>query len=136
MGGRSSKQDPAPSGLQPVVLIADDDETMRLVLQRALTLAGYVAIPIDDGGEIWPILERENVTAILLDLKMPGMNGWEVLRRLHDDFRYGTRRDSLRVIVLSAQSDPETRKFALHLGAQHFLPKPVDLVELVELLSS
>jgi len=85
---------PVPQPESPIVLIADDDETMRLVLQRALTNDGYVAIPVDDGGEIWPILDRENVVALLLDLKMPGVNGWEVLRRLRDDFRAGTSRSS------------------------------------------
>ena len=78
------------------MLIADDDETIRLVLQRALTNEGYVAIPVDDGGEIWPILDRENVVALVLDLKMPGVNGWEVLRRLRDDFRYRSQTNSCR----------------------------------------
>ncbi len=107
------------------MLIADDDETIRLVLQRALTNEGYVAIPVDDGGEIWPILDRENVVALVLDLKMPGVNGWEVLRRLRDDFRYRSRR--IRVVVLSGQTDPESRDFALRLGAFQFFSKPVDL---------
>jgi CheY-like chemotaxis protein len=109
----------------PIVLIADDDETTRLVLQRALTANGCLAVPVDDGGEIWPILERENVRAIVLDLNMPGVNGWEVLRRLRDDFRFRTQR--VRVIVLSGQVDPETRRFALQLGATEFLAKPIDL---------
>jgi len=108
-----------------MVLIADDDETTRIVLQRALTLAGYIALPVDDGGEIWPILDREDVAALVLDLKMPGVNGWEVLRRLRDDFRYRSRH--VRVIVLSGQADPESRDFALQLGAAEFLSKPVDL---------
>jgi CheY-like chemotaxis protein len=109
----------------PIVLIADDDETTRLVLQRALTTDGCLAIPVDDGGEIWPILERENVRAIVLDLNMPGVNGWEVLRRLRDDFRFRMQR--VRVIVLSGQADPESQRFALQLGATEFLAKPVDL---------
>jgi len=108
-----------------MVLIADDDETTRIVVQRALTLAGYIALPVDDGGEIWPILDREDVAALVLDLKMPGVNGWEVLRRLRDDFRYRSRH--VRVIVLSGQADPESREFALQLGAAEFLSKPVDL---------
>jgi CheY-like chemotaxis protein len=107
------------------VLIADDDETTRIVLQRGLSQAGWLALPVDDGGEIWPILEREEVVALILDLNMPGVNGWEVLRRLRDDFRYRNR--GLRVIVLSGQADPESREFALRLGAAGFLEKPLDL---------
>src|SRR5262245_39967373 len=126
---RRRSPSPAPSpALQPeppIVLIADDDETIRLVLQRALTNDGYVAIPVDDGGEIWPILDREQVVALVLDLKMPGVNGWEVLRRLRDDFHYRSR--NIRVVVLSGQADPESRDFALQLGAVQFFAKPVDL---------
>ena len=108
-----------------IVLIVDDDETTRLVLQRGLSQAGWLALPVDDGGEIWPILEREEVAALVLDLNMPGVNGWEVLRRLRDDFRYRDR--GLRVIVLSGQTDPESRDFAMQLGATTFLAKPLDL---------
>jgi len=115
---------PAPVAPR-MVLIADDDETTRVVLQRALTQPGFIALPVDDGGEIWPILDREDVAALVLDLKMPGVNGWEVLRRLRDDFRYKQRR--VRVVVLSGQADRESRDFALQLGAADFLAKPVDL---------
>lgn len=108
-----------------IVLIADDDETTRIVLQRALSQAGFLALPVDDGGEIWPILDRENVVALVLDLNMPGVNGWEVLRRLKEDLEYRERR--IRVIVLSGQSDIESRRFALTLGAAEFLSKPLDL---------
>ena len=108
-----------------IVLIADDDESTRIVLQRALTKDGYIAIPVDDGGEIWPILDRENVVALVLDLKMPGVNGWEVLRRLREDFRYRGRR--IRVNVVSGQADRESREFALRLGADQFFAKPFDL---------
>jgi CheY-like chemotaxis protein len=124
-GSPSPAPSPAPQPESPIVLIADDDETIRLVLQRALTSEGYVALPVDDGGEIWPILDRENVVALVLDLKMPGVNGWEVLRRLRDDFRYRSR--NIRVVVLSGQADAESRDFALQLGAVQFFSKPVDL---------
>jgi CheY-like chemotaxis protein len=122
---RRGSPSPAPQPESPVVLIADDDETIRLVLQRALSNDGHVALPVDDGGEIWPILDRENVVALVLDLKMPGVNGWEVLRRLRDDFRYRSR--NIRVVVLSGQADAESRDFALQLGAVQFFSKPVDL---------
>ena len=124
-GFPSPAPSPAPQPESPIVLIADDDETTRLVLQRALTNDGYVAIPVDDGGEIWPILDRENVVVLVLDLKMPGVNGWEVLRRLRDDFRYRSRH--IRVVVLSGQADAESRDFARQLGAVQFFSKPVDL---------
>ncbi len=132
-GGVDRRKRPSPSpasgsSTSRIVLIADDDQTTRIVLQRFFTKLGWLALPVDDGGEIWPILERENVAALVLDLNMPGVNGWEVLRRLRTDFRYQGR--SVRVIVLSAQADPESRDFALELGAACFFSKPVDLGEL------
>jgi CheY-like chemotaxis protein len=123
-GSRASAS-PSPAPAMRMVLIADDDETTRIVLQRALSGAGYVALPVDDGGEIWPILDRENVVALILDLNMPGVNGWEVLRRLRDDVHYRSR--NIRVVVISGQSDTESRDFALSLGAAEFLSKPLDL---------
>ncbi|MGH7818933.1 MAG: response regulator [Candidatus Binatia bacterium] len=115
-----------------LVIIADDDETMRIVLQRALQHCGHLALPVDDGGEIWPILERERVAALILDLNMPGVNGWEVLRQLGDPL--SSRAKNFPVIVVSGQSDPETREFALRLGADAFFAKPVDLDELVAVI--
>lgn len=110
-----------------LVLIAEDDDTTRLVLQDALARLGYNAIPVDSGTGIFPILEREEVNAILLDLNMPGMNGWEVLRKLREDFSLRERRFHLSVIILSGQSDRASREFALSLGADAFLAKPLDL---------
>ena len=129
--GRRKPPTPGPASgpsTPRIVLIADDDQTTRIVLQRFFTKLGWLALPVDDGSEIWPILEREDVAALVLDLNMPGVNGWEVLRRLRDDFRYRGR--AMRVVVLSAQADPESRDFALELGAASFFSKPVDLGEL------
>ena len=122
---RGSRSAPRSEPRDRIVLIVDDDETTRIVLQRGLSQAGWLALPVDDGGEIWPILERENVVALVLDLNMPGVNGWEVLRRIRDDFRFRSR--GIRIVVLSGQADPESREFALQLGAADFLPKPLDL---------
>ncbi len=123
-GSPSLHSVPEPA-IPPIVLIADDDETTRLVLQRALTDSGCLALPVDDGGEIWPILEREDVRVLVLDLNMPGVNGWEVLRRLRDDLAF--REKHVHVVVLSGQTDAESRSFALQLGAVQFLAKPLDL---------
>jgi len=68
---------------------------------------------------------------VILDLRMPGMNGWEVLRRLKDTRQHPTMaRPALPVIVISGQSDPETQRFAVRLGAAAFIAKPIDLQDL------
>ena len=111
-----------------MIVVADNDEGMRLVLAHALTRNGYDVETISDGQLLWPTLQEPEVQLVILDLRMPGMNGWEVLRRLKDDRQHpAMARPALPVIVISAQSDPETKRFAVRLGAAEFMAKPIDL---------
>jgi DNA-binding response OmpR family regulator len=104
---------------------------MRTVLHDSLARGGYRVEALADGQLVWPMLEAGGVDLLILDLRMPGMNGWEVLRRLKDDqWRAQARAGALPVIVISAQSDPETESFALRLGAAAFMAKPLDLKDL------
>jgi len=89
-----------------------------------------VALPVDDGGELWPILEREDVGTLILDLNMPGVNGWEVLRRLRTDYRSR----GIRVPHRIGSERRESQEFALSLGADGFFSKPIDLQELTAAL--
>jgi len=111
-----------------MIVVADNDEGMRLVLAHALTRDGYAVETISDGQLLWPTLQEPTVQLVILDLRMPGMNGWEVLRRLKDSRQHPeVARPALPVIVISAPSDPETRRFAVRLGAAEFMAKPIDL---------
>jgi CheY-like chemotaxis protein len=111
-----------------MIVVADNDEGMRLVLAHALTRDGYAVEAIADGQLLWPVLQEPTVQLVILDLRMPGMNGWEVLRRLKDARQHPeVARPALPVIVISAQSDPETKRFAVRLGAAEFMAKPIDL---------
>jgi two-component system nitrogen regulation response regulator GlnG len=114
-----------------MILIAENDDSMRTVLHDALRRSGYRVEALADGQLVWPMLEAGEVELLILDLRMPGMNGWEVLRRLKDDHRRAqSPTPELPVIVISAQSDPETERFALRLGAAAFMAKPLDLNDL------
>ena len=114
-----------------MIVVADNDEGMRLVLAHALTRNGYAVETIADGQLLWPTLQEPEVQLVILDLRMPGMNGWEVLRRLKDVRQHPEMaRPTLPVIVISAQSDPETKRFAVRLGAAEFMAKPIDLKDL------
>ena len=114
-----------------MIVVADNDEGMRLVLAHALTRNGYDVETISDGQLLWPTLQEPEVQLVILDLRMPGMNGWEVLRRLKDDRQHpAMARPALPVIVISAQSDPETKRFAVRLGAAAFMAKPIDIRDL------
>jgi CheY-like chemotaxis protein len=115
----------------PLILIAENDDSMRTVLHDALLRYGYRVEALADGQLVWPMLEAGGVELLILDLRMPGMNGWEVLRRLKDDHRRAQApTQEVPVIVISAQSDPETERFALRLGAAAFMAKPLDLKDL------
>ena len=114
-----------------MIIVADNDEGTRLVLAHALTRGGYTVEVIADGQFLWPVLQEPEVQLVILDLRMPGMNGWEVLRRLKDTRQHpDIARPALPVIVISGQSDPETRRFAVRLGAAAFLAKPIDIKDL------
>jgi DNA-binding response OmpR family regulator len=114
-----------------MIVIAENDDSMRTVLHDSLLRSGYRVEALADGQLLWPMLEAGGVELLILDLRMPGMNGWEVLRRLKDGRRPGQAPASEPpVIVISAQSDPETERFALRLGAAAFMAKPLDLRDL------
>jgi two-component system OmpR family response regulator len=114
-----------------MILIADNDDSTRTVLTYSLERSGYAVEPVADGQLLWPRLEAGGVELLILDLRMPGMNGWEVLRRLRDRYRHTAETlPELPVIVISGQSDPETKSFAVRLGAAAFVAKPIDLKDL------
>ncbi len=114
-----------------MIVLADNDEATRIVLGQALERSGYAVETVADGQLLWPILHAPEVNLVILDLRMPGVNGWEVLRRLKDARRHpDMARPALPVIVISGQSDPETKRFAVRLGAAAFMAKPIDLKDL------
>jgi CheY-like chemotaxis protein len=115
----------------PMIVIADNDDATRIVLGHSLERNGYVVETIADGQLLWPTLQAPEVNLVILDLRMPGLNGWEVLRRLKDARQHpDMARPGLPVIVISGQSDPETKRFAVRLGAAAFMSKPIDLKDL------
>ena len=110
------------------IMIVDDEETNILMVQAFLQQNGYQHfIPVEDPRDALPLIDRQKPDVVLLDLKMPHINGLEILKRLARD----SKTERLPVIVLTAASDPETKKAALDAGAMDFLTKPVDPHELI-----
>jgi adenylate cyclase len=111
-------------GLAGRVLIADDDPVNREVLRRLLGRDGHVVAEAGSGHEALRLLEEQSFDVLLLDLLMPGMNGFEVLQRLRD----GARLRRTSVIVISAVDLVQGLVRCLESGADDYLTKPVDKV--------
>ncbi|HEX9689965.1 MAG TPA: response regulator [Thermoanaerobaculia bacterium] len=110
------------------VLIVDDDEGVRRLLAYELQPIGVHIFEAEDGATALEIASAETPDAILLDILMPGLDGWATLRSLKE--RPETR--NIPVIILSVV---ENRAFGLSLGAFDYLVKPVDVSRLLETLS-
>jgi len=105
-----------PAG--PIVLIVDDNMGLINLLQRYLVNHACRVIGAQSGAEGLRLAQELRPAVILLDVMMPGMHGWDVLQRLHND----PHTADIPVIVCSVLPNPD---LALSLGAALFLPKPV-----------
>ena len=105
----------------PTVLIVDDEKNIRLTLSSALEILNISADTASTGEEALQKLAAQSFRLMLLDLKLPGMNGLEVLRRVTD------RYPDLKVIIMTAYGSIEVAVEAMKTGAMDFLQKPLDL---------
>ncbi len=101
------------------VLIVDDDTKFLSFLARTLRRNGYVVLTANDGCEVPEVLSHTHVDLLVLDLQMPGMNGWEVIRSLRAE-----PQPLPKVVVVSGRSEDDTVAFVRRLGADAFLSKP------------
>ena len=111
------------------VLIVDDDEGMRDTL-TAILKRDYRVLRVASGEAALPILNREDVDLILLDVSLPGISGFEVLRIVKEN--YGL----IEVIMISAISEIETAVQAMKHGAYHYITKDFDYDELRSLVGN
>jgi CheY-like chemotaxis protein len=111
----------------PVILVAEDEASLRLMIAAALHRDGFDAVLCDDGRDALDQLERGvEVDAVLTDIRMPRMTGVEFVERLRSDNRWR----ALPVIAMSAYSD-EHQEFAVRgVGADAFLAKPFTIADL------
>jgi EAL domain-containing protein (putative c-di-GMP-specific phosphodiesterase class I)/DNA-binding response OmpR family regulator len=110
-----------------VVLIVDDDEPTRQLFAAALARAGFATRAAAEGRDVLDIVSDEPVGVVLLDDRMPGMSGLEVLAELRSSPGGAT----LPVIFVTGQDELDDRIRGLEAGANDYLTKPVELVELV-----
>ena len=108
------------------ILIVDDERKNRELLKVMLEPEGYVLVTADSGDEALVAVAGQPPDLILLDIMMPGMNGYVVTSRIKGD--PATRH--IPVILLSALDDRNSKMHGLSAGAEDFLTKPVDRTEL------
>jgi CheY-like chemotaxis protein len=117
------------------VLIVDDDQSVRFVLREALRGDGWSVDEVDDGAAVEEQLERQRYDLLMLDLYMPGMNGFEVLRRIRQSHAavlpLWKTPSTVGIIVLSGAAGHEGLDFAAKLGADICLRKPVELTDVL-----
>jgi diguanylate cyclase (GGDEF)-like protein/PAS domain S-box-containing protein len=116
----------ATSGPVSTVLIVDDEENNRKLLQLLLRAEGYLTVMASSAEEALSAISRSEPDLILLDIMMPGMNGYELATLLKAD----SATLNIPIIMLTAQMDRGVRVSGLKAGAEEFLTKPFESTEL------
>jgi two-component system alkaline phosphatase synthesis response regulator PhoP len=104
----------------PLVLLVEDEETLRRVLRNLLERDGFEVAEAADGAEALSAVDRLSPDAVVLDLNLPVLDGYAVLSRL----RTRSTSATLPVLVLTANGDEASEVRALKMGANEFLTKP------------
>lgn len=110
------------------ILVVDDDANSLDIVRTFLEARGYTVTTAMNGKEALARVEEVHPALVLLDVMMPGMDGWEVARIIknHPDF------DDVRIVMLTARSDFADKHEGLRVGADDYIVKPVRLDELGE----
>ena len=103
-----------------LVLIVDDEDMIRSLLRLTLVRAGYDVTEAETGKEGISIVREQKPDLVLLDVMMPGMDGYAVCEQIRQDPAVG----DTPVIMLSARKDPRSRQAGRQAGATYYLTKP------------
>ena len=106
------------------ILLADDEAEIRDVLRIYLEKDGYVVTEAADGVEAMNLLKKEPFDLVILDIMMPGVDGYRVLRSIRET-------NNVPVIMLSAKGTESDKILGLDLGADDYLVKPFGMMEMV-----
>ncbi len=110
------------------VLIADDDESIRWVLQKTVTGMGFAVDLAEDGEKALSLLSKHSYSAAFVDIRMPGMEGIEVLERIQ------AKKSPTRFFVMTAVRRPDAAARSTRAGAAEFITKPFDIGYIEKLL--
>jgi two-component system NtrC family response regulator len=107
------------------ILVVDDDESLRRITQLQLEEAGYKVLTASNGTEALGLIEEETPELVITDLKMPGLSGLELLKKIRQSYPQTT------VLMITAFGTVQTAVEAMKAGAYDYITKPMDYEELV-----
>ena len=108
------------------IWIAEDDRSLRWVMEKAIRREEIQVRSFENGEDLLDALAEDQPEIIISDIRMPGMDGLELLQRIHADH------PEMPIIITTAHSDLDSAVAAYQSGAFEYLPKPFDLEELVD----
>jgi DNA-binding response OmpR family regulator len=108
---------------RPCIMAVDDEPSVLRVLQRALEPAGFEVIPAINGDSALELMGEHRPDLVLLDIMMPGLDGFQVLHRIREQC-------NIPVIMLTARSEVITLRDSLVTGADDFVTKPFSTLEI------
>jgi len=123
-----ARSGPGRAQAGPLVLLVDDDDRVRELVRVALELEGYSVEEAASAEDGMAAIEKRKPDLVLLDVMMPHVDGWEMLRRIQE--RHGA--GAIPVVMFSGQLDEEAERQATSSGARGFVGKPFDLQQLVD----
>lgn len=117
-----------PSATRHRILVVDDDLRLRDLLKRYLTEQGFATDTVPDGAALDRALTRNRYDLVVLDVMLPGEDGFAICRRLRGST---SAEANIPIIMLTAKGDEVDRIVGLEMGADDYLPKPFNPRELV-----
>jgi len=111
----------------PRILCVDDETSNLNILEAVLAPRGYEVLLAENGKEALEHISKQKIDVVLLDVMMPGMNGYDVCKRVKEDERYR----NIPVVMVTALTSKEERIKSIEAGAEDFISKPFDHTELL-----
>ena len=116
------------NSLIPHILIVDDDPVIRSLLVRLYERSDYTAVSVGSGEDALALLEQRNIDFVITDIKLPGMNGTELIANMKENF------PDVPVMAITGYSDIDIAIDVLKYGACDFVIKPFDLASFPSLV--
>ena len=112
------------------ILLAEDEEVLRMLVVDTLEDEDYIVDEAADGGEAMDLLQNHSYDLVILDYMMPVFTGLEVIEKI----RHAETKERTKILMLSAKNQSDEQKQILQAGADYFMAKPFSPMKLLELV--